>query len=179
MGEQSNSSANLTENLKKLDDEQEKWANMPKKGYFYGRPGPGRPPGMKNYFTADLKRDILESYQEGGKEWLNELKRKKPELYVSLLRAILPKRVEEDVQMTARLESHVIVEGAGVQNDTVAGENCPECQGGCDKNGTFGQEKCQKCQGVYDKSDQNQSQNGEKCQGGSDISEQEQTDAAG
>lgn len=55
------------------------------------RKGPGRPKGVPNKITQDIKAAILESFNElGGKDFLVQVGRENPTVYCALLGKLLP-----------------------------------------------------------------------------------------
>lgn len=54
-------------------------------------PGPGRPKGVPNKLTADVKAAILEAFQQaGGATYLARIADEKPETFCALLGKVLP-----------------------------------------------------------------------------------------
>jgi hypothetical protein len=59
------------------------------------KPGPGRPRGLQNKITVELKQMIEGALEEvGGQKYLVSLARKRPEVFCQLLVRLLPKAVE-------------------------------------------------------------------------------------
>ena len=76
--------------------------------------GPGRPPGSKNKFTQ-LKETIIDTLEKldaecGGeaKNWLFELARREPRLFVSLLVKVIPAATEVDMNLNANVKADVV-----------------------------------------------------------------------
>jgi hypothetical protein len=78
------------------------------------KPGPGRPKGLKNRLTVELKQMIEGALEEvGGQAYLVSLAKKRPELFCQLLSKLLPKSVDlggtlkhkHELNFRSRLES--------------------------------------------------------------------------
>ena len=59
------------------------------------KPGPGRPKGMQNRVTVELKQMIEGALNKvGGQKYLETIALKKPEVFLPLVSRLLPKNVE-------------------------------------------------------------------------------------
>lgn len=61
------------------------------------RPGSGRPKGVPNKMTADIKAAILEAFkQAGGAQYLLGVAKENPQVFCGLLGKVLPMTVQGD-----------------------------------------------------------------------------------
>jgi hypothetical protein len=68
---------------------------MPRGENLKGKGGPGRPKGLRNKVTVNLKTAVEEAFNQlGGAKWLVRLARREPAAFASLLGKLLPKAVE-------------------------------------------------------------------------------------
>ena len=59
------------------------------------KPGPGRPRGSRNKTGSQARQAILDAFEAlGGVEWLMQIARAEPALFVRLLAACLPRETE-------------------------------------------------------------------------------------
>ena len=63
----------------------------------------GRPAGVPNHTTTALKEALLESFHAlGGVEYLQELAKKEPRAYASLLGRLIPAELRAEIDGTIR-----------------------------------------------------------------------------
>ena len=73
--------------------------------------GPGRPKGLKNKWTTDVKAMILGALdKKGGQEWLEEQMEKNPVAFMTLLGKVIPSEVKADVTATVQNITRKIVD---------------------------------------------------------------------
>lgn len=66
-----------------------------------GSHGPGRPPGMQNKLTSELKAMIEGALSDvGGREYLAQQARENPVAFMSLLGKIIPRQVDIETRVT-------------------------------------------------------------------------------
>jgi len=69
------------------------------------RPGAGRKPGTPNKITADIRQAIMSALDRaGGEDYLLNLARTDPRVFVTLLAKTVPTNVIADVNATVRHE---------------------------------------------------------------------------
>lgn len=74
--------------------------------------GPGRPKGVPNKVTIELRDMIRQALDaEGGVDYLRWASRSKPESFMSLLGRILPTKIEGEVSVKL---ADLLAEAAGV-----------------------------------------------------------------
>lgn len=77
------------------------------------RPGPGRPKGLQNKLTVELKQMIEGALLEaGGQKYLLNLARKRPEVFVPLLARLLPKQLEHSGDLNHHVDFRERMEAA-------------------------------------------------------------------
>ncbi len=71
---------------------------MSEPGVGSGKPGPGRPKGLQNKITTDIKAMILAALDaKGGQKYLEEQAGLNPVAFMGLLGKILPTQINADV----------------------------------------------------------------------------------
>ena len=85
---------------------------MPRGENLKGVGGPGRPNGMQNKVTFELKQ-MLENalHAVGGEEYLENLARDKPEIFANLLAKIIPRSLNLSSASRRSMSFQFIVEG--------------------------------------------------------------------
>ena len=64
-----------------------------------GKPGPGRPKGKQNLITMELKEGIMQAFHnKGGVKYLEDLAENRKDLFVGLLKAILPAEIKATME---------------------------------------------------------------------------------
>ncbi len=64
------------------------------------KPGPGRPRGSRNKTGTQARQAILDAFEAlGGAEWLMQIAKAEPALFVRLLAACLPRETETGGQV--------------------------------------------------------------------------------
>lgn len=74
---------------------------MPRGSNLAGKPGPGRPKGLQNKVTSDLKGMILTALsQVGGPAWLEKIAMEQPGHFVKLLSMLVPREISHSGVIT-------------------------------------------------------------------------------
>jgi hypothetical protein len=71
--------------------------------------GPGRPKGLKNKVTRDVKEMILGALAaKGGQEWLEAQMDSNPTAFMTLLGKVLPTQIQGDADNPIKTVSEVL-----------------------------------------------------------------------
>lgn len=82
-----------------MSEENEKKTTKNRAHLFDGsRPGPGRPKGVPNKQTKEIKEMLMQSLEEaGGASYFTQLAQANPSAYASLLGKIIPSEVKNQI----------------------------------------------------------------------------------
>ena len=84
-----------------------------RKKSFPGGAGPGRPKGLKNKFTTDLKAAYLEAFEKrGGVQGLLDWAETSPDVFYSQVSKMLPKEVAATVDNKGPASSITVIVSA-------------------------------------------------------------------
>jgi hypothetical protein len=90
---------------------------MPRGENLKGKGGPGRPLGLQNKVTANLKEAIEQAFNIlGGVNWLVKLAEEEPAAFASLLVKVLPKQLELSVDLDFRDRLSQAIDKARIAN---------------------------------------------------------------
>lgn len=89
-----------------FDDAGHKWDSMPSKGFWHGRPGPGRPRGAKGLAAQKENADDLDLLAElkaaisrgGGAAWFDEAIKKYPDRTLTLIERLIRYKEAQEQQ---------------------------------------------------------------------------------
>jgi hypothetical protein len=92
-------------------------SKLPKTAFQKGcAPGPGRPPGKRNYLTEIALQALGEDFEQHGKAAIEKVRREKTHIYLQIIASLLPRQLhvertsplgdltDEELQL---LEEHV------------------------------------------------------------------------
>jgi len=107
-----------------MGNKNQKKTSTGKREYFKGKPGPGRPKGLKNKVCSQMVDDALLVYNDmGGKKWLRQLVESdspaEQKLGHAIMLRLMPQKTEQSIQVEGKLTWAGVIAGkSGLSADS-------------------------------------------------------------